>query len=322
MATLTALSLLAGSAALVFGVNAAKGIENAPPPEEEPPQAAINSYEPEPVAAPAPAPAPVVEPPAEVPVEPSVEPPAEAPDMAGGAIGRPKWGVISSNVIAPQDTTLGATVTNALGIREDPRALNDQIILVERQLEIANFNGFVLKKKIADTLTKYQGVRKTFAEKFAESKNQELTAADYLKKLNSQGQQNQEGKKALNKIIGDNSKTQAERDEAKRKLAEMGQAKEVDEITLGKWRKAYTDATAKKIEADDEKTDAERDKNKYFAELSDLRTKADEQEKTVKELLAKDRLFLPDTRLFCYRRKRRKTSQLICKHVMIATQRQ
>jgi hypothetical protein len=275
MATLTALSLLAGSAVLVFGVNAAKGIENAPPPEEEPPQAAINSYEPEPVAAPAPV----------------VEPPVEAPDMAGGAIGRPKWGVISSNVLAPQDTTLGATVTNALGIREDPRTLNDQIILVERQLEAANFNGFVLKKKIADTLTKYQGVRKTFAEKFAESKNQELTAADYLKKLNSQGNQNQEGKKALNKIISGNG-TEAEKAEAKRKLAEMGQAKEVDEITLGKWRKSYTDATAKKIEADDEKTDAERDKNKYFAELSELRTKADEQEKTVKELLAKRQALL------------------------------
>jgi hypothetical protein len=312
MATLTALSLLAGSAALILGANAAKGIENAvpaainsyeapaaeppatatvvapPPLPEREPQATATIVAPPPlperkpqatatIVAPPPLPEPALAP------EPAVKPPA----MAGGAIGRPKWGVISSTVVAPQDTTLGATVSNALGIREDPRALNDQIILVERQLETANFSGFVLKKKIADTLLKYQRVRKIFAEKFAESKNQELTSADYLKKLNNQGNQNQEGKKALNKIISDNSKSQAERDDAKKKLAEMGQAKEVDETTLGKWRQAYTDATARKIEADDEKTDAERDKNKYFAELTDLRTKVDEQEKTVKELLVK-----------------------------------
>ena len=280
MATLTALSLLAGSAALAAGASIVNSMETAPPEEpvtpkpEEPVAEPVIQKPEEPVAEPVGATAPTL--------------PAEKGDeMAGGAIGRPKWGIISSTVLAPQDTTLGATVSNALGIREDPRLLSNQINLVERELEGANFNGFVIDRKIVDVMGKYKRAREEYAVKFAESENQKLTAADYLKKLNSQGQQNQEGKKALNKIISDNSKSQAERDEARRKLAELGQPKEVSEDVLKDWRRKYADATAKKIEADDDKTDSERDKNKYFAELSELRTKKEEQEKLVKELTAK-----------------------------------
>ena len=321
MATLTALSLLAGSAALAAGASIVNSMETAPPEPETtlPPRPSLPPQVP--YVPPVPAAAPVAStfypdaglaqdsqysfgalselrrqeaaaaPAPEQPVNTATAPslPIEEPvaDMAGGAIGRPKWGIISSTVLAPQDTTLGATVSNALGIREDPRLLSNQINLVERELEGVNFNGFVIDRKIADVMGKYKRAREEYAVKFAESENQKLTAADYLKKLNSQGQQNQEGKKALNKIVSDNSKSQAERDEARRKLAELGQPKEVSEDVLKDWRRKYADATAKKIEADDDKTDSERDKNKYFAELTELRTKKEEQEKLVKELTAK-----------------------------------
>jgi hypothetical protein len=208
--------------------------------------------------------------------------------MSGGAVGRPTWGTISSNVLVPQDTTIGATVTAALGIKEDPRSLNEQIFLVERELEAANFNQYSIDDKIKIIMAKYTVERKKFAEKFAQSKNYELTAADYLKKLNNQGQKSlsKEEKNRLTAIINGNG-TAEEKAEAKKKQNESSQAKEVPEETLKSWRDKYTDAISKKIEADDDKTDAERDKNKLFAEITELRTKKDEQEKLAKELTVK-----------------------------------
>jgi hypothetical protein len=358
MATLTALSLLAGSAALVYGTSIATAIGNPSPPDSTSiPVEPVPQFTPQPVprysssipvqpvaqfsdqlvatdsngvppqqesslsaydsqhaqysptlrymrqiqpdlAKPAPSapPPPVSDEDPEKIILPSAPPAPPGSglgednpgEMTGGAVGRPAWGTISSNVLVPQDTTIGATVTAALGIKEDPRSLNEQIFLVERELEAANFNQYSINDKIQIIMAKYTVERQKFAEKFAQSKNYELTAADYLKKLNNQGQKSlsKEEKAKLTAIINGTG-TPEEKAEAKKKQAEGGQVKEVPEETLKAWRDKYTDAISKKIEADDDKIDAERDKNKLFAEITELRTKKDEQEKLAKELTVK-----------------------------------
>jgi len=89
MATLTtALAITAGSVALVGSLYGARAIESAPPEVQEPAPPVVQ--EPAPAAEPPPAPEG-----ATAPVLP-VEEGEKVAEMAGGAIGRPKWGVISS----------------------------------------------------------------------------------------------------------------------------------------------------------------------------------------------------------------------------------
>lgn len=281
MATLTtALAITAGSVALVGSLYGARAIEKAPPEVPEP--------TPEPTPEPAPAPAPVAEPEgATAPVLP-VEEGEKVAEMAGGAIGRPKWGVISSNVptgeIPAGIASAIATVTGSL----DPRNLRDQIIVVTQQLNAAQFALYQADEKITKVNALYVNERKKYIEKYAASKNAETIANIYNKKLSGQGQQkgkNDPEVKAkqaeIDKASGDEKKR------LEKEKQDMMQSKPVDDTVLDSWTKKYSDALGEKIAADDDRADAERDKNKYQTQLTELRTKKDEQEKLVKELRTK-----------------------------------
>uniref|UniRef100_A0A6C0F717 Protein kinase domain-containing protein n=1 Tax=viral metagenome TaxID=1070528 RepID=A0A6C0F717_9ZZZZ len=275
MATLTtALAITAGSVALIGSLYGAKAIEKAPPEVPEPPPVVAQE--------PAPAPAPIAEP------EGAVLPVEEGAEMAGGAIGRPKWGVISSNVptgeLPPGIATAIASVTGTL----NPSGLRDQIIVVTQQLDAARFAVYQADDKITKVNALYVNERKKYIEKYALSKNAETIANIYNKKLSSQGQQkgrNDPEVKAkqaeIDKASGDEKKR------LEREKQEMMQAKPVDDTVLDGWTKKYSDALGEKIAADDDRADAERDKNKYQTQLTELRAKKDEQEKLVKELNAK-----------------------------------
>jgi hypothetical protein len=275
MATLTtALAITAGSVALIGSLYGAKAIEKAPPEVPEP--APVVAQEP------APAPAPIAEP------EGAVLPVEEGAEMVGGAIGRPKWGVISSNVptgeLPPGIATAIASVTGTL----NPSGLRDQIIVVTQQLDAARFAVYQADDKITKVNALYVNERKKYIEKYALSKNAETIANIYNKKLTSQGQQkgkNDPEVKAkqaeIDKASGDEKKR------LEREKQEMLQAKPVDDTVLDGWTKKYSDALGEKIAADDDRADAERDKNKYQTQLTELRAKKDEQEKLVKELNAK-----------------------------------
>lgn len=281
MATLTtALAITAGSVALIGSLYGAKAIEKAPPEVSEP----VQESPPAPVVVqePAPAPAPVAEP------EGAVLPVEEGAEMAGGAIGRPKWGVISSSVptgeIPPGIATAIASVTGTL----NPSALREQIIVVTQQLDAARFAVYQADDRITKVNALYVNERKKYIEKYALSKNAETIANIYNKKLSSQGQQKNKNdpevkaKQAeIDKASGDEKKR------LEKEKQEMLQAKPVDDTVLDSWTKKYSDALGEKIAADDDRADAEREKNKYQTQLTELRAKKDEQEKLVKELNAK-----------------------------------
>ena len=311
MATITALSLLAGSAALVGGVYTANSMNNAPAePTQEPVSAPVPAsvqQETEPV--PAPVPASVAAPVQQEPVSepPPVETTATAPtipietdepvaNMAGGAVGRPSWGVLSSRVLAPSETinAVGETVKNALGVKENPQQLQQSLYSIERQLETANFTIYQLDEEIKRKYALYTVERAKFAEEYAKSKNEETIANLYSKKLNSQGQQ--KGKNDP-EVKAKQAEIDKENDKDKKKQLEkekqdMMSAKPVDDKTLKDWSELYSKALAAKITADDDKTDAERDKLRYQNEILELRKKKEEQEKLVKELIERRKIFL------------------------------
>jgi hypothetical protein len=308
MATLTALALIAGSAALAGAATLAGNMEKAPP-EPEPPRPSL----PPQVPAPTPVPSPSY-PDAglaqdsqyslgalselrrqEAAAAPAPSLPIEEPvaDMAGGAIGRPPWGKISSNVNAPE--VPGATVSSVLGIKENPGQIKNDLMTLERQIENANFEVYNLNDRIARINALYTVERTKFIAELSKSKQAETTAGIYQKKLGNQGQQKGNKDPAVKELQAQIDRAPAGSDERKRLQAEkdsMTQGKAATDAEIEAWTKKFSEATALQVAANDDKAEAERKKNKYGVQLTELRTKQDEQEKLVKELIQKRAVLL------------------------------
>ena len=348
MATLTALSLLIGSAALAGAATLAKNMENAPP-EPEPPQVPYVPPAPRslPPQVPYVPPAPRSLPPQVPYVPPTPNPdgyrdpmgdegsqypqgmsaawmkrdeaaaaavpvpesqgataptvPAQAGDeMAGGAIGRPPWGKISSNVVlevpgAPASTVPSATISSVLGIKENPAQLKNDLMTLERQIENTNFEVYDLNDKIARVNTLYTAERTKYIAELSKFKQAETTVNIYQKKLGNQGQQKSNKDPEVKAKQAEIDKAPAGSDERKRLQAEkdaMTQNKPASDAEIEAWTKKFSEATALQVAASDDKAEAERKKNKYSTQLTDLRTKQDEQEKLVKELIQKRAVLL------------------------------
>ena len=268
MSFTTAAAITLGSVALVGALYGSKAIESAPPEEPAP--------EVPPTSVPAEEPAPSV---------PAEEPAPSLPVQAGGGIGRPPWGVVSTNVptgeLPPGIATAIASISGTL----DPRNLREQIVIVTRQLDTARFNVYQADESIKKINEKYVEERKKYIEKYSLSKNADTISKVYEKRLSTQGQQKGKNdpdvraKQAeIDKASGDEKK------KLEKEKQEMLQAKPVDDKILDEWTKKYSDALGQKIAADDDRDDAEREKNKYQAQITELRTKKDGEEKMVKEL--------------------------------------
>jgi len=330
MATLTtALAIAAGSAALVGSLYGVKSIESAPPEVSQPEEPAVTEQpavqEPAVPKQPAAAPfssstfypdaglaqdsqysfgalselrrqeaaaVPVEEQPVNTATAPSL--PAQPSDeMAGGAIGRPKWGSLSSTVPTGELPTGVSTAIASITGSLDPRGLREQIIIVTKQLEAAQYTFYQAEEKIKVVNARYIEERKKYIVKYAESKNAETISKIYDKKLSNQGQQKGKNDPEVKAKQAEIDKASGEdKKRLEREKQTMMQNVPVDDKILDEWTAKYSRALGDKIAADDDRDDAERDKRKYQAQLVELKTKKDEQEKLVKDLKAKLKILL------------------------------
>ena len=268
-----ALAIAAGSAALVGGVMTAKQVEQSPVPAPVPtvPAPEVHTS----VLPPAPEPAPE---------------PAEPVEQAGGAVGRPPWGVISSSVKVPvlPGSTVDA-VTAALGIQRNPKELQQDISTVTEQYEDAILKARNIAKQIETLYPFYTTKRTDYAKFYSESKDAESAINIYTKKITSQGQQKKKDDpeivalaNRIKELPNGPEKTRLEQE----KQAKLQNVPATDD-QIGSWRTIIRKATIDKFQADDEAENAKREKDKLAAEITALRAKQDEYEKQAKELKVK-----------------------------------
>jgi hypothetical protein len=313
MAGVLAMGVAISSLALAAGVNAARTLETTPPPapepvaKQEPVQPAPEPVAKQEPAQPAPEPAqPAPEPVAKQepaqpaqPVQPAPEPVQPAPEPAqpaqpvqqGGAIGRPKWGPVSSNVLVPAlPGTAVDTVKDALGVRRNPNELRLEIIEVTKKMEAANLRAFQFSEKYKRLLEPYKDVRQKFAKHSGESKRYEALSAAILKKLNTIGQQRKENDpeiQELKKQIDALEKNDPARKALEERKKEMLKPSAIDPKDVNPLTETYGTAVEKKIEADDLLEQAKFEQERSYAELMEVRAKQVEQEKLAKELKTK-----------------------------------
>jgi hypothetical protein len=288
---------LVGAAALTNQLNKSADIP-APPVEPEilptPPSAPEPVPEPVPAPAPEPAPEPVPEPvPAPAP-EPAPEPvPAPAPEpvveppMAGGAIGQPPWGNISSTPL-PRITT---GLTDVVGLPPNPRDLQIELTDLNDELENAQLRAYQARERV-DTIRKvgYTEIRDDYANALSKSesaKTKEKTALTFLNKT--------PGRKDQGKING----WERERDKAGKTDAEKAKLqaqidaenlksdKELTKEELDKLADNYATHVKAKVQAEDELEEIKRKKNARDAEIAELRKVEDAENAKVKELRSK-----------------------------------
>lgn len=239
---------------------------------------------------PMPPPEPIPEtptPPSEpIPDSPPPEPPAEEAEkvIAGGGLGRPPWGVISatSPTNAPPASVVSA-LTSVLGVPYNPKELEQQLILTERQYQQTTLEIFEVEQKLVKKKKEYIDNLGSYAKSLSDSKKAEIDINFYKKKMEPK-ELSKERRKQLNDIISNKDKSDAERQAAKDELASANSGKQEDAKTLDDYREKYAKAFGDKAKADDEVFYAERDKKAYQAEYDSLLKKREELKQTLKEI--------------------------------------
>jgi len=239
---------------------------------------------------PMPPPEPIPEtptPPSEpIPETPPSEPPAEEPEkvITGGGLGRPPWGVISatSPTNAPPAGVVSA-LTSVLGVPYNPKELEQQLILTERQYQQTTLEIFEVEQKLVRKKKEYIDNLGSYAKSLSDSKKAEIDINFYKKKMEPK-ELSKERRKQLNDIIGNKDKSDAEKQAAKDELASAASGKQEDSKTLDDYREKYAKAFGDKAKADDEVFYAERDKKAYQAEYDSLLKKREELKQTLKEI--------------------------------------
>jgi hypothetical protein len=212
--------------------------------------------------------------------------PMEEPEkvMAGGGIGRPPWGVISAT--SPADAPpagVASALTAVLGISYNPKELEQQLILTERQYQQTTLEIFEVEQKLARKKKEYIDNLGSYAKSLSDSKKAEIDINFYKKKMEPK-ELSKERRKQLNDIISNKDKSDAERQAAKDELASAASGKQEDAKTLDDYREKYAKAFGDKAKADDEVLYAERDKKAYQAEYDSLLKKKEELKQTLKEI--------------------------------------
>ena len=271
-----AATVAALGAAAAYSAVASSGPTTIPMP---PPEPVVETPPPEPVAE---TPTPPTEPAGAT--APSL--PLEEPEkvMAGGSIGRPPWGIISAS--SPADAPpagITSALTSILGVSYNPKELEQQLILTERQYQDTTLEIFEIEQRLTRKKKEYIDNLGSYAKSLSDSKKAEIDINFYKKKMEPK-ELSKERRKQLNDIVSNKDKTDAERQAAKDELASANSGKQEDTKTLDDYREKYADAFGAKAKADDEVLYAERDKKAYQAEYDSLLKKREELKQTLRDI--------------------------------------
>jgi hypothetical protein len=283
-ATVAALGAAAAYSAVASSGPTATPMPSPEPPAEPIPETPTPPTEPT-VETPTPPTEPAVEtPPPEGATAPSL--PMEEPEkvMAGGNIGRPPWGVISASSPANAPPAgITSALTSILGVSYNPKELEQQLILTERQYQQTTLEIFEVEQKLTRKKKEYIDNLGSYAKSLSDSKKAEIDINFYKKKMEVK-ELSKERRKQLNDIISNKDKSDADRQAAKDELAAGNSGKQEDAKTLDDYREKYAEAFGAKAKADDEVFYAERDKKSYQAEYDSMLKKRDELQQTLKEI--------------------------------------
>ena len=212
--------------------------------------------------------------------------PMEEPEkvMAGGNIGRPPWGVISaSSPTNAPPAGITSALTSILGVSYNPKELEQQLILTERQYQDTTLEIFEVEQRLTRKKKEYIDNLGSYAKSLSDSKKAEIDINFYKKKMEPK-ELSKERRKQLNDIVSNKDKTDAERQAAKDELASANSGKQEDAKTLDDYRHNYAKAFGDKAKADDEVLYAERDKKAYQAEYDSLLKKRVELKQTLQDI--------------------------------------
>ena len=265
-ATVTALGVVAAYSAV-----ASSGPDTTPMPSREP--ALPETAPPE-----SPAETPPPEPPAETPPPEGASLPTEEPEkvMSGGNIGRPPWGVISaSSPASAPPASVASALTAVLGVPYNPKELEQQLILTERQYQQITLEIFEVEQKLTRKKSEYIAHLQTYAKSLSDKEKANIDINFYKKKLEPK-ELTKERRKQLNEIVSNKDKTDAEKQAARDELAAGNSRQQEDAKTLDDYRRKYAEAFGDKAKADDEVFYAEREKKAYQTEYDLLLKKRDE----------------------------------------------
>jgi hypothetical protein len=270
-----AATVAALGAAAAYSAVASSGPTATPMPSPEPPAEPIPET-----------PTPPTEPTVETPPPEGASLPMEEPEkvMAGGNIGRPPWGVISASSPANAPPAgITSALTSILGVSYNPKELEQQLILTERQYQQTTLEIFEVEQKLTRKKKEYIDNLGSYAKSLSDSKKAEIDINFYKKKMEVK-ELSKERRKQLNDIISNKDKSDADRQAAKDELAAGNSGKQEDAKTLDDYREKYAEAFGAKAKADDEVFYAERDKKSYQAEYESMLKKRDELQQTLKEI--------------------------------------
>jgi hypothetical protein len=139
--------------------------------------------------------------------------------MAGGNIGRPPWGVISAS--SPGNAPpagITSALTSILGVSYNPKELEQQLILTERQYQQITLEIFEVEQKLTRKKKEYIDNLGSYAKSLSDSKKAEIDINFYKKKMEVK-ELSKERRKQLNDIISNKDKSDADRQAAKDELA-------------------------------------------------------------------------------------------------------
>jgi hypothetical protein len=281
-----AATVAALGAAAAYSAVASSGPTATPMPSPEPPAEPIPETPTPPTEPTVETPTPPTEPTVETPTPEGASLPMEEPEkvMAGGNIGRPPWGVISASSPANAPPAgITSALTSILGVSYNPKELEQQLILTERQYQQTTLEIFEVEQKLTRKKKEYIDNLGSYAKSLSDSKKAEIDINFYKKKMEVK-ELSKERRKQLNDIISNKDKSDADRQAAKDELAAGNSGKQEDAKTLDDYREKYAEAFGAKAKADDEVFYAERDKKSYQAEYESMLKKRDELQQTLKEI--------------------------------------
>jgi hypothetical protein len=274
---------LAGAAVLTNQLNKSADIP-APEPEPEILPTPPSAPEPEPKVEILPAAEPVPEPVVEAAPEPVAEP---EPPMAGGAIGQPPWGNISSTPL-PRLTT---GLTDVVGLPPNPRDLQIELTDLNDELENAQLRAYQANSEVKKILEfDYKAILQKYAVAYSKSEGAKKKQENALKILNAKpGKKDKGVLGTLKARLTSTKPADADKDEIRRLIAEE-EAKPDESLKpkdLEDAAEKYEALVKDRVSADFELEELKRDKNERDTKVAELRKVEDGENGKVKELRAK-----------------------------------
>ena len=218
-----------------------------------------------------------------------LEEPEKVADMAGGGIGRPPWGIISAS--SPADAPpagITSALTSILGIQYNPKELEQQLILIERQYQQATLDIFVIEQRLERKKKEYQARLQSYATILSQKEKAVADSNFYKKKLEVKDL-TRERKKQLNEIISNKDKSETDKQAARDELAAGNSGQQESATALDEYREKYAKSVGNKVKAEDEVSYAEQEKAVYKAEYDSLLKKRVELKQTLREIGEKRR---------------------------------